>query len=97
MENIINDNKDNGQTHVGIENIEFGLGSVPVSHVAKVLKKDSDWIRAGIIAGWLPIGFATRNNMQIKSINEMSQKKGRIRYFISPKKLYEETGYIWRG
>lgn len=35
---------------------EFIKGSVPVSVVAKVYGKDQSWVRAGIIAGWLPIG-----------------------------------------
>lgn len=40
---------------------EFIKGSVPVSMVAKVYGKDQSWVRAGIIAGWLPIRKATRN------------------------------------
>lgn len=27
----------------------------------------------------------------------MDSRKGRINYFVSPKKLYEETGFEWRG
>lgn len=77
--------------------ITFAKGSVPVSVAAKVYGKDSSWVRAGIIAGWLPIGKATRKGEIITSINEMNSKYGRISYYISPKKLYEETGYIWKG
>ena len=54
-------------------------------------------MRAGIIAGWLPIGTATRNGKLIQNVNEINSKYGRINYCISPKRLYEETGYIWRG
>lgn len=39
----------------------FNNGSVPVAVAAKVYKKDPCWVRAGLIAGWLPIGFATRD------------------------------------
>ena len=77
--------------------LEFGKGSVPVAIAAKVYGKDSAWVRAGIISGWLPIGFATRNGEQIKGVDEIDSKKGRINYYISPKRLYEETGYIWKG
>lgn len=77
--------------------LEFGKGSVPVSVAARVYGKDAAWVRAGIISGWLPIGFATRNGEQIKGVDEISSKKGRINYYISPKRLYEETGYIWKG
>lgn len=71
-------------------------GSVPVSVAAKVYGKDPNWIRAGIIAGWLPIGVATRNGAQVTNINEQNAKH-RINYYISPKLLYEATGYIWKG
>lgn len=67
--------------------------SVPVAVAAKVYKKDPYWIRAGLIVGWLPIGFATRNGERITDVREMSSKKGRINYYISPKLLFEQTGY----
>lgn len=79
------------------EQIEFGKGSVPVKVAAKVFGKDACWVRAGIISGYLQIGKATRNGKLITSIEEMDSKFGRISYYISPKKLYEETGYIWKG
>ena len=77
--------------------IEFQIGSVPVAIAARVYGKDASWVRAGIISGWLPIGRATRNRKLITSIEEMNSKYGRINFYISPKKLYEETGYIWKG
>ena len=80
-----------------MENIEFGNGSVPVLIAAKVYGKDASWIRAGIIAGWLPIGKATRNGKLITSIEEMNSKFGRINFYISPKLLWQETGYVWKG
>lgn len=67
--------------------------NVPVSVAAKVYGKDANWIRAGLITGYLPIGVATRNGKQVIDISEMNSKLGRINYFISAKKLYEETGY----
>lgn len=75
----------------------FANGSVPVSVAAKVYGKDASWIRAGIISGWLPIGKATRNGKLITDINEMDSKLGRINFYISPKLLFEETGYVWEG
>lgn len=77
--------------------MEFAKGSVPVSVAAKVYGKDASWIRAGVVAGWLPIGTATRNGEQVTKIEEINSRYGRINFYISPKKLYEETGYIWRG
>ena len=76
---------------------EFTGRSVPVYIAAKALGRDPCFVRAGIIAGWLPIGVATRKGKLITDINEMNSRKGRINYYISPKKLYEETGYLWDG
>ena len=76
---------------------KFPPGSVPVSVAARVYGKDATWIRAGIVAGWLPIGTATRKGQQITKIEEMDSRYGRINFYISPKKLYEETGYVWKG
>ena len=75
----------------------FQEGSVPVAVAARVYGKDASWVRAGIIAGWLPIGMATRKGKQITDVSEINSKLGRINFYISPKRLYEETGYVWRG
>lgn len=77
--------------------MEFAKGSVPVSVAAKVYGKDAAWVRAGVVAGWLPIGTATRNGEQVTKIEEINSRYGRINFYISPKKLYEETGYVWKG
>lgn len=73
----------------------FNNGSVPVAVAARVYGKDPCWVRAGIIAGWLPIGCATRNGKQITDIQQINSRHGRINYYISPKKLYEQTGYVY--
>ena len=72
-------------------------GSVPVVVAARVYGKDASWVRAGIISGWMPIGKATRNGKLVTDIKEMDSRYGRINFYISPKFLYEETGYIWKG
>lgn len=77
--------------------MEYMLKSVPVAVAARVYKKDPYWIRAGLISGWLPIGFATRNGEKVTNVNDICQKKGRINYYISPKLLYEQTGYMYDG
>ena len=56
--------------------------NVPVKVAAKVYGKDPDWVRCGIRNGWLPIGVAIK-------------KKNRYNYYISPKLLYEHTGYVY--
>lgn len=80
-----------------MEKQKFKDGSVPVAVVARVYQKDACWVRAGLITGYLQLGIATRNGRAITKIEEMDSRFGRINYYISPKKLYEETGYIWKG
>lgn len=73
------------------------MSGVPVAVAAKVYGKDPAWVRAGIIEGWLPIGVATRKGRQITNLQDMDSRKGRINYYISPKRLQEDTGYEWNG
>lgn len=75
----------------------FEKGSVPVAVAAEVFGKDASWVRAGIISGWLPIGVATRDGNKVENVQDISGRKGRINFYISPKLLYEYTGYIWEG
>lgn len=75
----------------------FPSGDVPVIVAAKVYGKDPNWVRAGIISGWLPIGRATRGGKLVTDINQMDSRYGRISYQISPRKLWEDTRYIWNG
>ena len=76
---------------------EFPQGSVPVAVAARVYGKDASWVRAGIVSGWLPIGKATRSGQLVTTIEEMDSRYGRINFYISPKRLYEETGFLWKG
>ena len=78
-------------------NEQFAVGSVPVSVAAKVYGRDASWVRAGIVSGWLPIGRATLDGQLETAIEEMDSRLGRINYYISPKRLYEDTGYVWKG
>lgn len=79
-----------------MDELGFSAGSVPVAVAARIFSKDPSWIRAGIISGWLPIGIATRDGVQIVSLDEMDSRYGRINFYISPKKLWEITGFIWK-
>ena len=80
-----------------MEDLEFAAGSVPVAVAARGYGKEPTWVRAGIIAGWLPIGKATRRGELITSIEQMNSRYGRINFYISPKLLWEQTGYVWKG
>ena len=45
--------------------MNFPEGSVPVKVAARVYGKDPSWVRAGIVAGWLPIGAAIRDGVPL--------------------------------
>ena len=63
---------------------EFSNKKIPVKVVAKIYGKSEYWVRKGILEGWLPIGHAT-------------ESENRINVYISPKKLWENTGFVWKG
>lgn len=71
---------------VYIEIPEFTGENVPVSVAARVMRKTQTYIRQGIIEGRLNIGIAIK-------------KEGSTQYdyYISPFKLWQETGYIYDG
>jgi hypothetical protein len=75
----------------------FANGSVPVAVAARLYGKDASWVRAGIVSGWLKIGKATRNGKLVTRIEDVDSKLGRINFYISPKLLWEDTGYLWKG
>ena len=71
---------------VYVEIPEFTGSNVPVSVAAKVMKKDKQFIRQGIVQGLLTFGVAIK-------------KEGRSEYdyYISPLKFWQETGYVYTG
>lgn len=62
---------------------EFQAGGVSVEVAAKVYGKDATWVRQGIEDGWLPIGYMTRSD-------------NKRNFYVSPKKLWEDTGFVWK-
>ena len=75
---------------------EFATGNIPVKTAAKILGKAPQWVQAGIICGWFPVGYATLDGHLVKSLEEIRSDR-RIDYTIIPKKFWEITGYVWRG
>lgn len=71
---------------------EFSSESMSVSDASQLIGLPVTSIRAGIVYGWLPIGTAIQNNKPAKSLSG-----GRITYIISPRKVYEVTGHVWKG
>lgn len=69
-----------------MENLVFSGESVPIEVASQVMKKTPSYIRQGLIQKVLPFGYAMK-------------KTGATRYsyYISPKKFYECTGYLYTG
>ena len=63
---------------------KFTGENVPVSVVARVMKKDQQFVRQAMIKGILPIGAAF-----------MKEGSKQYDYYISPKLFYEYTGYVY--
>lgn len=74
------------ENKVYLELPKFTGENVPVSVAARVMKKDQQFIRQGIILGILKFGVAFKKN-------ESSQYD----YYISPVKFWQETGYVYGG
>lgn len=71
---------------------EFSSEILTVADASQLIGLPVTAIRAGIVYGWLPIGVAVQNNKPAKSLSG-----GRIIYIISPRKVYEVTGHVWKG
>ncbi|MCD7866831.1 MAG: hypothetical protein LUG62_01220 [Clostridiales bacterium] len=71
---------------VYLEVPKFTGENVPVAVAARVMKKDKQFIRQGIIQGLLTFGVAF-------------QKEGSTQYdyYISPIKFWRETGFVYNG
>lgn len=63
---------------------QFLPGGVPLSVAAAVYGKDHCFIREGIRAGWLPIGHCKPGEQ-------------RDNFYISPYKLWQDTGFVYTG
>lgn len=65
---------------------EFTGANVPVSVAAKVMHKDKQFVRQGILQGILKFGVAFKKS-----------GSGEYDYYISPMKFWQETGFVYRG
>ena len=65
-----------------MDNLGFNGYNISVAQAARIMGKDQQYIRQGIIQGILPIGTAFKK-----------QGSKQYDYYISPKLFYEFTGY----
>jgi len=64
----------------------FDAKNISIQEASKIMGKSEQFIRQGIIDGFLPIGIAFKRN-----------GSSHYSYYIIPKKLYEFTGYEKNG
>ena len=65
---------------------EFTGENVPVAVAARIMKKDKQFIRQGIVQGILDFGVAFKKT-----------GSSEYDYYISPFKFWQETGYVYTG
>ena len=73
---------------------EFSGKNVPIKEVAKLMGKDQQFIRQGIIKGILPIGVAFKKNILDNNCRE--KESSQYDFYVSPKLLWEYTGIIYK-
>ena len=73
---------------------KFSGKNIPVKEVAKLMGKDQQFIRQGIIRGLLPIGTAFKKTIDDQKWNE-EKESSQYDFYISPKLLWEYTGIIY--
>lgn len=71
---------------VYLEVPKFSGASVPVEVAARAMRKSALYVRQGLIQGILPFGYAMKKD-----------GSEHYDYYISPKRLWEETGFIYHG
>lgn len=64
---------------------EFSGKNIPVIEAAKIMGKDQQFIRQGMIQGILPIGTVFKK-----------EGSNQYDYYISPLLFYKYTGYVYK-
>lgn len=75
---------------------KFDGKNVPVKEVARLMGKDQQFIRQGIIRGILPIGIAFKKTIIDSKWNE-EKESTQYDFYISPKLLWEFTGILYES
>lgn len=65
---------------------EFNGANIPVAVAARIMKKDKQFVRQGIIQGLLDFGVAFKK-----------EGSDQYDYYISPLKFWEATGFVYSG
>lgn len=76
---------------------EFPQGSVPVAVAAVCMAKMLHGSALASSQGGSRLAKPLASGKLVTTIEEMDSRYGRINFYISPKRLYEETGFLWKG
>lgn len=74
------------QKKVYVEIPTFTGENIPVNVAARIMKKDPQFVRRGIIQGLLKFGVAFKK-----------EGSSQYDYYISPMKFWQETGCVYKG
>ena len=74
---------------------EFNGKNIPVKEAAKLMGKDQQFIRQGIIRGILPIGTAFKKTIIDPKWNT-EKESTQYDFYISPRLFWEYTGIIYK-
>ena len=75
---------------------EFNGKNVPVKEAARLMGKDQQFIRQGIIRGILPIGIAFKKRI-VSQDTYKEKESSQYDFYISPKLLWEYTGILYKS
>ena len=75
---------------------EFDGKNIPVKEAAKLMGKDQQFVRQGIIRGILPIGTAFKKTIVDPKWNT-EKESSQYDFYISPKLFWEYTGIVYKS
>lgn len=73
---------------------KFSGKNIPVKEVARLMGKDQQFVRQGIINGKLPIGTAFKKTVADSKWGEQKESS-QYDFYISQKLLWEYTGIVY--
>lgn len=73
---------------------KFSGKNIPIKEVARLMGKDQQFVRQGIINGKLPIGTAFKKTITDSKWGEQKESS-QYDFYISPKLLWEYTGIVY--
>lgn len=90
------ENKQKINDRIFYEVPKFDGKNIPVKEAARLMGKDQQFIRQGIIRGILPIGTAFKKTIVDPKWGQ-EKESSQYDFYISPRLFWEYTGIIYKG